>query len=633
MNFLTTTIFLFLVLIGHTQIVATQDTNAFAHLNEVNKEWQTNRWLSPEQDISFANDVDRIQFHLISVVEILKQRKADHLSEGQRIKRITLLDTLLGYAQRKVFPTNTDHLERTPYFIDAIGVHCAVGYLMKQSGNEILAGRISTEHNFDYIRNIRTKGVSEWATDHGFTLDELAWIQPGYPRQERLIAPGGGTNGAITKMVMDSTSGNIYAIGTFDTIGLDGACSQIALFQYDKAKCLQEGLHGNLRDLAVKNGAIYVVGEILNEGETYSVAIYTDSSWKFLNVPGREGLEARKIWSREEARSFEVVIDYQGNSELWRFKAPNQWTHIATANGSINSIASSPKSIVYAGKFDQFTIHSNAPDTLISLEANNNIVQDFDSKKWFSFDGDVSEEILTVKWRNDTFFFSEKDKANRGELNKAFGILVNDTIVPLSCHWCFHGPGEQAAYAQINDFEVSGDSVVTIVGKFYASNAPIHSNWATLNYKGLKNQLAKGFPADMILLHSIPKFNQDEVPQSIFISSPMVENKMSPITQTTIIGGNLPRFKNIFLYQPAQMYYLVSPMSQYIYAYYDVFSSNLKLQGGAIKSGVILDKNDKIVKKFKGNFVKCKLLPNERYSVKAILENGKEIRVYFYING
>ncbi len=623
---------LFPCIIGYSQIQATQDTTTFAHLFEVNEEWQRYAPPNKEETTSFSNDEERIQFHLVSVVEILKQKNTTHLSKEQIVRRLSLLDTLLNYAQLRIFPTNTKHAERTPCFIDSYNVYCAVGYLMKQSGNDALAKRISAEFNNEYLRNIKTKGVKAWALDHGFTLDELAWIQPGYPTQERLTTLGGGTNGAISKMVLDSVSGNFYAIGTFDSLQLHGACSQIALFRGSGAECLQGGLQGDLRDIAVKNGTVYVVGRIYKEEKTYAVAIHSDSSWKYLNIPDREGYEARVIASRKEARTFEVIIDYQGNSELWRYNAPNNWTHIATANGSINSIASGQNSIIYVGKFDQFTIHSTASEIVVSLEANNNIVQDFDSKKWSTFDGDVSEEILTVKWRNNTYFFSGKDKAKRGELNKAFGILVDNKIVALSCHWCFHGPGEEAAYAQINDFEVSGDSVVTIVGKFYSNNAPIYSNWAILSYKGLKNQLSKGLPADMILLQSIPKFMQDEVPESIFISNPMIQNKMSPITQTTIIGGNLPRFKNIILYEPASMQLRVFPMSQYLYPYFDVFSNKLKLQGGAIKSGKILDENDKIVKKFKGNSVKCKLLPDARYSVRALLENGKEIHVYFYKN-
>jgi len=43
-----------------------------------------------------------------------------------------------------------------------------------------LAKKISAEFNFDYVKNIKTDGLLEWASTAGFTVDELKLIQPTY---------------------------------------------------------------------------------------------------------------------------------------------------------------------------------------------------------------------------------------------------------------------------------------------------------------------------------------------------------------------------------------------------------------------------------------------------------------------
>ena len=81
------------------------------------------------------------------------------------------------------------------YFIDDFGVHCAVGYLIEQSGNGDLALEISEKFNYNYIEDIPSSKMLDWAEKFGFTVDELKWIQPGYPPVQTLNQLGNGTNG------------------------------------------------------------------------------------------------------------------------------------------------------------------------------------------------------------------------------------------------------------------------------------------------------------------------------------------------------------------------------------------------------------------------------------------------------
>ncbi len=83
---------------------------------------------------------------------------------------------------RGSFPINTFHEKRTTYFIDIYGTAGAVGQLIIESGYRDFSTRISEEYNYDFIHQLNSKypDLKVWALDHGFTLDELAWIQPAY---------------------------------------------------------------------------------------------------------------------------------------------------------------------------------------------------------------------------------------------------------------------------------------------------------------------------------------------------------------------------------------------------------------------------------------------------------------------
>ncbi len=159
-------------------------TTAYAHLAEVNARWLVEA--SPEaflRDAAFADETARIRYHLLAVHGILSARETSRLSAKQRAARQASLAELLAYAQRGRFPLNTAHPARTPYFVDADGTHCAVGYLMYRAGDAALVEDIRSRNNNGYVLQdlLRDPAVGTWAVEHGFTAEELAWIQPGYP--------------------------------------------------------------------------------------------------------------------------------------------------------------------------------------------------------------------------------------------------------------------------------------------------------------------------------------------------------------------------------------------------------------------------------------------------------------------
>jgi len=124
-------------------------------------------------------EVERIQVHLEYVETRL--RAVDGGGEvGAR--RRAALDHLAGYRRAGVFPRRTEDAfpGRRPRFIDDRGTHCAVGELMRATGYGALAARVDATQEYAYVKDLEDPEVRAWARRFGFTLEELAMIQPSY---------------------------------------------------------------------------------------------------------------------------------------------------------------------------------------------------------------------------------------------------------------------------------------------------------------------------------------------------------------------------------------------------------------------------------------------------------------------
>ncbi len=123
----------------------------------------------------------RIQQHLALVEQQLREAPVDALTPAARRLRTRSLDELHRYWQAGVFPRNSGHPnQRRPYFIDAEGRPCAVGALIQRSGHEPLARRIDDAFHTEYVPNMPSAELLAWASVHGFSVAELALIQPSY---------------------------------------------------------------------------------------------------------------------------------------------------------------------------------------------------------------------------------------------------------------------------------------------------------------------------------------------------------------------------------------------------------------------------------------------------------------------
>ena len=129
-----------------------------------------------------AAEVGRIRVHLGNVESALRARDTDGLSADRRARRATALDWLREYRQRGVFPHNHTHPgERVPVFVDEHGTHCAVGYLLKRSGEtELIEQVVAADNNVRVMELAGSEPFGDWLEDTGLTLAEAAWIQPKY---------------------------------------------------------------------------------------------------------------------------------------------------------------------------------------------------------------------------------------------------------------------------------------------------------------------------------------------------------------------------------------------------------------------------------------------------------------------
>ena len=287
-------VLLFILLISANIIFAQniqpeEKQTLFQHLNEVNKEWsKQNVSLDVlENEISFPSDQFRIQMHLILVEKILRERIVTKLTATQISNRNHLLDVLKEYAASGVFPKNIYHQNRQPYFVDHLETACAVGHLIQESGATDLVEKIKSENNFAYLAELEKDypEINAWANENGFSTEELAWIQPGYPPAAQSyseVGNGGGVEGKINVMKTSSDGNLLIMAGDFSEV--DGvAANSVIGWDGENWQTFGDGVAGEIHAIATQSqGKFYIGGNfILNGNEAFSnIAFWNGTSWE-----------------------------------------------------------------------------------------------------------------------------------------------------------------------------------------------------------------------------------------------------------------------------------------------------------------------------------------------------------------
>ncbi|MFA7272299.1 MAG: hypothetical protein WC044_00435 [Crocinitomicaceae bacterium] len=156
-------------------------TTLFQQLCTFNYNWENYESRVPEKKAkNFKSETEYIQEHLKNVLVILRTNPVDQFSSRQLASRHILMKVLSDYRSEGRFPVNYYHEERIPVFIDEHQTHCAVGFLMQQTGDEALAVATARNDNYIWVKDIKDPKVIAWQKKSGFTLEELKLIQGAY---------------------------------------------------------------------------------------------------------------------------------------------------------------------------------------------------------------------------------------------------------------------------------------------------------------------------------------------------------------------------------------------------------------------------------------------------------------------
>lgn len=347
-----------------------------AHLLEVNAQWRT---MDPASltgtPVHFANEPERIGMHLRMVCDHLSTHAPADLSAAQRANRNSLIGRLRAYAEVGRFPQNHVLPYRNPVFIDEHNTACAVGHLMRESGNAALAQRVHDEMNLAFVHNITIADVGTWGAEHGFTADELAWIQPGYPPSDPWFSLGGGTNATVTTLLTLS-NGDLLVAGDFTQAG---GLNRTRVARWDGSTYAQmgNGLDGTIECAIEQAGIIMVGGSFQNN--TNDAAIWNGSAWSYTNVFQGQAPAVHALHIHNgELYAAGSVSGFSGTDERVRRLVGISWQDVGgNMNGPILTLASFNGDLIIGGAFTgAFTF--GIPDTTVQHVArlnNGNWVQ------------------------------------------------------------------------------------------------------------------------------------------------------------------------------------------------------------------------------------------------------------------
>ena len=229
---------------------------------------------------------DPIAYHLKEVEAHLRANIPSSIPFSLYKKRAQLLNILQAYQESRAFPENIHLNFRTPIFIDEFNHYCAVGWLMHNTGAESLARKIQATQNMAYLKNIQVEGLEHWIANSGFTVDELAWIQPGYPPPASVTPLLGGVNGTVYA-IEPSNFGTVYAAGSFNSAHSTPA-NNVAEYLPGFAGYLWtnvgEGFNGPVFALDKIENDLIAGGSFTASGSTpmFGVGRFIDGNWETL---------------------------------------------------------------------------------------------------------------------------------------------------------------------------------------------------------------------------------------------------------------------------------------------------------------------------------------------------------------
>lgn len=136
-------------------------------------------------------DAVRIREHLRRAERDLRESTPRDLGPERRRRRKAALDRLREYWQAGEFPTNRRQPGRTPCFVGANGVPCAMAYLLQEDGHEDLVADVMATDPTVRLEDVEDGPLVEWVEANGLTMAEAARIQPSYSQVVRFATDCG----------------------------------------------------------------------------------------------------------------------------------------------------------------------------------------------------------------------------------------------------------------------------------------------------------------------------------------------------------------------------------------------------------------------------------------------------------
>lgn len=144
--------------------------------------------LHSNRSLALATNHERITTHLEYMVLRLKAHKPN-IAAPEWERRQACIQLLEEYVHAASYPRNSAFPERRqPCFIDASGNLCAVGCLLANTSGLSAAQAVNNLYQYHYLLDMPDPGLSAWAKSHGFTLRELAMIQPTYGFEDLVVS-------------------------------------------------------------------------------------------------------------------------------------------------------------------------------------------------------------------------------------------------------------------------------------------------------------------------------------------------------------------------------------------------------------------------------------------------------------
>jgi hypothetical protein len=459
--------------------------NLYDHMFEINENWKFHQGEISNESVSFKGDIERIQTHLLLVEKSLRNVEVSDLTKQQFSNRLKTLNILHQYALDGKFPINTGHSVRQPYFIDIYGTHCAVGFLVKETGFAEISKAISKKQNFAYVKEIVSPELVKWSEDFGFTLEELAWIQPGYAPSYNFTQAGKGSNGSVT---CSKSSGNKLIVGGVFTELDSLPCLNVGYFSNNQLSCYGNGISGKVIGVA-ENGVngVIVAGEFESNGVIYPLAKYDGTNWTYIEIPNVPNASATSFECILNGLDIKIAIhapSISNGQEIWYLMGG--WNKMAFVPGVVYDMDFS-YSPVFAGHFDSIQM-TNTNNWVVAK----NFVTTNIAGNWSTTTDWVPDTIYSVLSQGNTLYLA--GYAGISPNGTALMRFVNGVAQPLLTNTTY--PGNTTSLC-VYDF-IQAPNLSLLIG----GDLKIYTDWGTYGQNLFTYDLANSTLTPLAILDS-----------------------------------------------------------------------------------------------------------------------------------